>query len=136
MKLPTQRLCTFLTFNGTARAAMDFYVEVLPDARIESLVLFGKDEPRGDEGTVLNGMLGFGGQTLLFMDMESAYPAPTFNWATSLFVTCDTEEQFDNLFSRLSENGNIMMGPEPVMGLRKCTWFTDKFGVTWQLVWQ
>lgn len=135
MNLPAQRLCTFLTFNGTARAAMDFYAETLPDARIESLVLFGKDEPHGDEGTVLNGMLTFGGQTLLFMDMEAAFPAPAFSWATSLFVTCDTEEQFDELFARLSEDGSVMMGPEPVMDLRKCTWFTDRFGVTWQLVW-
>lgn len=135
MHLPTQRLCAFLTFNGNAHEAMDFYASTIPGARIESLVLFGEDEPNGDAGTVLNGTLAFGEARLLFMDMQAASPAPAFNWATSLFLTCADEDEFDQVFAGLSQGGTVMMGPEPVMDLRKVAWVTDRFGVTWQMVW-
>lgn len=135
MKLPNQRLCPFLTFNGNARQAMAFYEALLPGASVESLTLFGKDEPHGDEGKVLTGALAFAEQTILFMDMASAYPAPPFSWSASLFIHCLDEPEFDGLFAGLSESGNVMMGPEPVMHMRKCAWITDRFGVTWQLVW-
>lgn len=136
MKLPQQRLCAFLTFNGNSEEAMRSYEATLPGAKIESLTLFGKGEPNGDEGKVLNGLLSFGGQAIMFMDMQAAYPAPPFSWATSLLVNCTDEAEFDALFAGLSEGGSVMMGPEPVMHMRKCAWVTDKFGVTWQLVWE
>ncbi|MEF9877309.1 MAG: VOC family protein [Gordonibacter sp.] len=136
MLLPDQRLSAFLTFNGNAEEAMDFYETVFPDAKRVSLVLFGADEPHGDEGKVLNGTLDLGGERVLFMDMQAAYPAPAFSWSTSLFITCPDEEDFDGLFAGLSAEGMVMMGPEPVGDLRKCAWVTDKFGVTWQLVWE
>lgn len=136
MQLPKQRLSAFLTFNGNAEEAMNFYEATFPDATRVSLMLFGPDEPNGDEGKVLNGALDLGGQLLLFMDMQAKYPAPAFSWSTSLLVICDDEEYFDHVFSGLSAEGMVMMGPEPVGELRKCTWVTDKFGVTWQLVWQ
>lgn len=131
-----QRLSTFLTFNGNAEEAMKFYETVFPDAKRVSLVLFGANEPNGDEGKVLNGTLDFSGQRLLFMDMQATYPAPAFSWSTSLFVTCSCEADFDLIFTGLSADGVVMMGPEPVGNLRKCTWVTDKFGVTWQIVWE
>lgn len=136
MKLPSQILMPFLSFTGTAEEAMNFYVRALPGAVIESLERYGEGTPPGDEGTVLTGALIFKGQRILFLDMPKAYPAPAFSWATSLFINCADEPEFDAIFSKLSENGSVMMGPEPVMHMRKCTWVTDKFGVTWQLVWE
>ena len=59
-----------------------------------------------------------------------------FSWAISLQVDCLDEPEFDTLFTRLAEGGTVMMGPEPVLAFRKVAWVTDRFGVTWQLVWQ
>lgn len=136
MQLPNQRLTAFLSFCGNAEEAMRFYVSVLPGAKIESLTLFERGMENGDEGKVLNGTLSFAGQNLMFLDMQEEYPAPPFSWATSLFINCIDEAEFDIIFKGLSEGGTVMMGPEPVMDMRKCTWLTDKFGVTWQLVWE
>lgn len=136
MKLPDQRLCPFLSFTGSAEAAMRFYAGILPGAEVESLALFEKGMENGDEGKVLNGVLSFGGQKILFLDMQRDYPAPPFSWAMSLFVSCADEAEFDGIFAGLAAGGDVMMGPEPVMHMRKCAWVTDKFGVTWQLVWE
>lgn len=136
MELPTQKFSVFLTFTGNAEQAIRFYETVLPNASIQSLTFFEKDMPSGDEGKLLNGTLSFGGQSILFMDMQAAYPAPPFSWSTSLLIDCADEAEFDLLFEKLSQNGTVMMGPEAVMGIRKCAWVNDKFGVTWQLVWE
>ena len=125
----------FLTFNGNAEEALRFYEDVLPGAKIESLTLFAKDAPNGDEGKVLNGFLSFGGQRIMFMDMMSEYPVPPFTYSTSLMVNCVSEAEFDAIFEALAKEGSVMMGPESVEGLRKVAWVTDKFGVTWQPVW-
>lgn len=135
-QLPKQRLTCFLTFTGNAQAAMRFYAATLPGASIESLALFEKGMENGDEGKVLTGVLSFGGQKILFMDMQAEYPAPPFSWATSLLINCQDEAEFDVLFAGLSTDGVVMMGPEPVMEMRKCAWVTDTYGVTWQLVWE
>ena len=125
----------FLTFNGNAEEALRFYETILPNAKIESLTLFEKDAPNGDEGKVLNGLLSFGGQRIMFMDMMSEYPVPAFTYSTSLMVNCISEAEFDAIFEALAKEGAVMMGPESVEGLRKVAWVTDKFGVTWQPVW-
>ncbi len=136
MSISDQRLCLFFSMNGNAEEAMRFYERGLPGAKIESLQLFEKGMDNGDEGKVLTGVLSFMGQKLLFLDMQKEYPAPALNWATSLLINCQSEAEFDTLFTVLSQDGVVMMGPEPVMQMRKCAWVTDKFGITWQFVWE
>ena len=132
----SQRVMAFLTFTGRAEEAMNFYAANLPGAKIEVLTRFEKGQENGDEGRVLHGVLSLFGQKILFLDMQAAYPSPPFSWSTSLLVTCRDEAEFDALFAGLSRDGTVMMGPEAVFHIRKCAWVTDKFGVTWQPVWE
>ena len=117
---------------------MKHYQKVFKDSEQISLTLI--DAAMGSEslgmvpGKVLNGQLKIKGQTVMFMDLAPEYTTP-FSWAISLYVDCDGESEFDGLFSCLSDGGTVMMGPEPIMDLRKVAWVTDRFGVTWQLVW-
>ena len=132
-----QRIIPFLTFNGRAEEAMQFYASNLPGAKITKLARYGKAHPyagENDENKVLHGALSFMGQEIMFLDMDAAHPAPDFNWAMSLYIDCRDEMEFDAIFSALSQGGVVMMGPEPVAYFRKCAWVTDKFGVTWQQV--
>ncbi|QDQ02260.1 VOC family protein [Lysinibacillus fusiformis] len=134
--MSNQKIMPFLSFTGNAEEAMNFYVAVLPSAKITSLVRYEKGQPHGDEGKVLNGILSLMGQQMMFMDMPSANPAPVFSWATSFFIHCQSEAEFDAVFSGLSRGGTVMMGPEAIMQFRKVAWVTDRFGVTWQPVWE
>lgn len=126
-------LAPFLTFAGQAEEAMNFYKGVFPDASSISLVCI-EDPQLGTVGKVLNGQMTIKGQLLMFMDVPEGQAVP-FNWSISLYVNCADEPEFDTIFEALSKDGTVMMGPEPVMNLRKVTWVTDRFGVTWQLVW-
>lgn len=128
-----QRITTFLTFNGNAEAAMNFYASVFPGARILDVTPIGEAGP-GEKEKPLVGTFELLGQRFMVMNMQGAQ-APAFSWATSLYVDCADEREFDDYFASLSREGTVMMGPEPVLNLRKVAWVTDKFGLTWQLVW-
>jgi predicted 3-demethylubiquinone-9 3-methyltransferase (glyoxalase superfamily) len=112
---------------------MDFYASVLPGAKIESIVRFEKGG-RGDEGKVMTGVLSFMGQRFMFMDMNAEYDCPAFSWASSFYLDCKDEAEFDAVFDGLAQGGIVMMKEEPFMQYRKVAWVTDKFGVTWQPV--
>ena len=133
MEQINQRLIPFLTFHGNAEEAMQFYVAVLPGAKIESIAHFGEGQ-RGDTGKIMNGRLSFMGMQILFMDMNAEYDCPPFSWTTSFYVTCKDEAEFDSMFNGLAEGGVVMMKEEPFMQYRKVAWVTDKYGVTWQPV--
>lgn len=128
----------FLVFKGNAEEAMQFYVSSVPNSKIISIIRFSKSEI-GEEGKVLTGIFSLCGQQYIAMDMEEKY-SPKLSWAFSFYFECMNEAEFDLLFVKLSENGTVIMGPEPVQSeqvkIRKGTWFTDKFGVTWQLIWK
>lgn len=57
----------------------------------------------------------------------------TFTPAISLFVTCDTAEEVDELFETLSDSGQVLMPLSPTPVSEKLGWVQDKFGVSWQL---
>ena len=133
MEQVNQRLIPFLTFHGNAEEAMNFYAAVLPGANIESIVHFEEGQ-RGDAGKIINGRLSFMGMQILFMDMNAEYDCPPFSWATSFYVTCRDEAEFDIMFNGLAQDGVVMMKEEPFMQFRKVAWVTDKYGVTWQPV--
>ena len=107
---------------------MNYYVGLFPKGRVVELTRFGKDQ-QGPEGKLLNGTFELLGQRFYVMDMEPGTP-PAFSWATSILVHCADEAEFDALFAGLSRGGSVMMGPEPVMEIRKAAWVTDRFGVT------
>lgn len=131
-----QRMTTFLTFNGNAQEAMVFYESVFPDAKINTLVYFEENAPETLVGKVFDGRMKIFGTELLFLDMPPEYPTPGFTWSTSLLLNCKDEKEFDYIFNKLSKDGNVMMGPEPVNDIRKGAWVTDRFGVTWQIIWK
>lgn len=134
-----QKIKLFLTFNGNAEQAMNYYVTTFPNSEIVELSTYGNDHPYatiGEENKVLIGVISIANQQLLFLDMTDAYPAPAFNYAISLLYQCADETEFDLVFSKLASDGSVMMGPEAVAGFRKCAWVTDKYGVTWQPVWE
>lgn len=134
-----QKFAPFLTFTGNAEEAMEFYASTLPGSKITNLVRYGKDNPyagKNQENKIMYGELSFMEQQIMFLDMDTANPAPDFSWATSIYINCSDEAEFDVIFKGLSEGGMVMMGPESIGHIRKCAWVTDKFGVTWQPVWE
>lgn len=130
----SQKIKSFLTFPGTAEEAVNFYVSLFPGAKILEMTRFVEGQ-FGEVGKVLNATFELKGVQFMAMDMDRA-SAVDFSWAISLQVDCLDEPEFDTLFTRLAEGGTVMMGPEPVLAFRKVAWVTDRFGVTWQLVWQ
>jgi len=129
----------FLTFNGNAKAAMNYYTTVFPDAQITRSVPYGNTSEMAtgdDQNKILHGAMTVLGDEIIFLDMVGGHEAPAFTWSSSLAVSCETEAMFDDIFAALSKDGSVMMGPESVGDIRKCAWVTDKFGVTWQPIWK
>lgn len=129
-----KNISTFLTFGGTAEEAVTFYLSLFPgESKILAQSSFKEGQP-GIPDTILNLTFEIRGQSFMAMDMEKKY-LTDFSWATSILVQCDDEAEFDRLFEAFSTQGHVMMGPEAVMDIKKACWVTDRFGVTWQLIW-
>jgi predicted 3-demethylubiquinone-9 3-methyltransferase (glyoxalase superfamily) len=54
-------------------------------------------------------------------------------YTSSMFVTCDTEQEMDELFQKLSQDGQVLMPLAPTPVSKKFGWVTDRYGVSWQL---
>lgn len=122
----------FLMFqHAKGREAIDFYVDTLPDSRIDSMQLFGPDGP-GPEGTILRAYVTIAGQPVMVHDSFITHGFD-FTPSFSLFVDTADEAEFDRLFSRLSEGGGVLMPPGNYGWSAKFAWLNDRFGVSWQL---
>lgn len=126
-----QHIVPFLMFLGDAEEAMNFYVSVFDESRILHVSRYGKDEG-GKEGSVVHAEFLLKGHE--FMCIDSAVDQPfTFTPAMSLYVVCESEEEIDRLFARLSEGGKVFMELATYPFAEKYGWVNDKFGVSWQL---
>ncbi|ARU60112.1 hypothetical protein CBW65_02850 [Tumebacillus avium] len=110
-----QKISPYLWFNGNAEEAMNYYVSIFKNSRITSLQRLGDDE------AVFSGTFELEGQTFMALNGGPHY---TFTPAISLFVNCETQEEVDELWEKLSAGGEVM----------KCGWLTDQFGVSWQII--
>jgi len=115
-----QKITTFLTFNDQAEEAVKRYVSIFKNSRIVSMVRGEAGGPIA-KGQMLNATFELDGARFMAMD---GGPYFTFAQGTSLFVSCDTQEEIDRLWERLSEGGEQ----------QPCGWLKDKFGVSWQIV--
>ncbi|ASS67539.1 MULTISPECIES: VOC family protein [unclassified Paenibacillus] len=125
------KVTPFLMFEGNAEAAMKVYVSVIEDSEIKSITRYGADEP-GPEGTVKQAVFSLKGQEIMCIDSFVKH-AFTFTPSFSLFLACDTEEEVERVFARLSEDGEVLMPLGEYPFSRKFGWIVDKFGVSWQL---
>jgi predicted 3-demethylubiquinone-9 3-methyltransferase (glyoxalase superfamily) len=127
------KVTTLLMFYGKAEEAMTFYTTAIPNSKVTSIKRYGKGEA-GAEGSVLHAVFTLNGQEVMCIDSPAVHDF-TFTPAMSLCVTCSAESEIDDLFAKLSEAGKVYMPLQTYPFARKFVWFTDKYGVSWQLNW-
>ena len=110
----------FLWFDDKAEEAMNFYTSIFKDSKIGSITRYGDAGP-GPKGTVMSATFQLNGQDFMALNGGPHY---TFTPAISFFVGCETQEEVDELWEKLSEGGAKL----------QCGWLTDKFGLTWQII--
>jgi predicted 3-demethylubiquinone-9 3-methyltransferase (glyoxalase superfamily) len=121
----------FLMFEGSAEEAMTMYTSLFEDSEIISMIRYGPDES-GVEGSVLHATFSVKGQEFMASDSNVKHDF-TFTPSISMFVTCDSEEEIDVAYAKLSQGGEILMPLAAYSFSAKFGWVNDKFGVSWQL---
>jgi predicted 3-demethylubiquinone-9 3-methyltransferase (glyoxalase superfamily) len=127
-----QKITTFLMFqDSNAEEAMNFYISLFDNSEIVNITRYGANEA-GKEGTVIHAIFSLNGQEYMCIDSNVKHEF-TFTPAMSLYVTCDTEDEINKLFEKLSEGGQILMSLGSYPFSERFGWVNDKFGVSWQL---
>ena len=109
------KITPFLWFDTQAEEAMNFYVSVFKNSKVLNI-------SRGPDGAAFTVSFELDGQEFSALN---AGPVFKFNEAVSFFVDCNTQEEVDELWGRLTADG----GEES-----RCGWLKDKFGLSWQIV--
>jgi len=104
----------FLWFDGKAEEAMNFYISIFKNSKIVSL-------SRSAEGRLTGGTFQLDGQEFFALN---GGPQFTFSPAISFFVNCQTQQEEDGLWEKLSEG----------RAKQRCGWLKDKYGLSWQIV--
>src|SRR6202140_1285062 len=119
-KITAQKITPFLWFNSNAEEAMNFYVSVFRNSKIVNVSRYGDAGP-GPKGTVISGTFQLAGQQFHALNGGPQYK---FTEAISLFVNCESQEEVDELWEKLSAGGEKS----------RCGWLKDKYGLSWQIV--
>jgi len=109
------KITLFLWFDGQAEEAMLFYTSIFKNSKVLNVSRLGE----GGKAMSVNFQLE--GQELM---AYNAGPEYKFNEAISLFVSCETQAEVDELWVKLTEGGEAV----------QCGWLKDKFGLSWQIV--
>ena len=109
-----------LWFDTEGEEAATFYTSVFPNSRILDIARYGSAGPR-PEGMVMTVSFELDGRKFTALN---GGPEFTFNESISFEVHCDTQEEVDAFWSKLSDGGEE--GP--------CGWLKDRYGVSWQVI--
>jgi predicted 3-demethylubiquinone-9 3-methyltransferase (glyoxalase superfamily) len=115
-----QKITPFLWFDDKAEEAMNFYVSIFKNSKVLAVRRLGGDGPES-EGTVTTVEFELEGQQFFGLNGGPHYH---FTPAISLFVDCETQEEVDELWEKLSEGGEKI----------QCGWLRDKYGLSWQVI--
>lgn len=127
-----EKVIPFLMFqDGKAEEAMNFYISLIEDSEITSIVRYGSNEA-GEEGTVMQATFTLKGQEFMCIDSNVKH-AFSFTPSFSIYVTCNTEEEIDGLYGKLKEGGQALMPVDNYGFSKKFGWLNDRFGVSWQI---
>jgi predicted 3-demethylubiquinone-9 3-methyltransferase (glyoxalase superfamily) len=113
------KISPFLWFDNQAEAAARFYVSIFPNSKVGTISRYGDAGP-GPKGSVMTVAFELDGQEVIALN---GGPQFQFNEAVSLSVDCETQEEVDRYWQKLSEGG--AEGP--------CGWLKDRYGLSWQI---
>jgi len=119
-----QKITPFLWFNDKAEEAAKFYVSLFKDSKIVTVTRYSEDGAKATgrpKGTVMTVVFQLDGQEFIALNGGGTF---TFSPAVSFLVNCETQEEVDRLWDRLSEGGRT----------NQCGWLTDRYGLSWQVV--
>jgi predicted 3-demethylubiquinone-9 3-methyltransferase (glyoxalase superfamily) len=124
-----QKITPFLWFDDKAEEAANFYVSVFSsrrgaaqdESRIGDVSRYGEAGP-GEAGSVMTVSFTLDGQEFTALNGGPAHAS--FSEAISFFVNCETQDEVDQLWSALTEDGQEV----------QCGWLTDRYGLSWQII--
>lgn len=114
-----QKIVPFLWFNDNAEEAMNLYVSIFKNSKVLNVTRYGDAGP-GPKGSVMSATFQLEGQDFYALNGGPHYK---FTPAISLFVNCNTQEEVDDLWEKLSDGK-----------FEQCGWLQDKFGLSWQII--
>jgi len=115
-----QKITPMLWFNDNAEEAVNFYTSLFPNSKILSIERYGEAGP-GPEGSVMTASFQLAGQQFVALN---GGPHFKFTEAISWVIYCDSQEEVDHYWEKLTANG----GEES-----QCGWLKDKYGLSWQV---
>jgi predicted 3-demethylubiquinone-9 3-methyltransferase (glyoxalase superfamily) len=115
-----QKITPFLWFNDKAEEAMNFYVSIFKNSKVGRVTRYGDAGP-GPKGAVMSATFQLEGQEFYALN---GGPQFSFTPAISFFVNCETQEEVDELWEKLSAGGRK----------DRCGWLQDKYGLSWQII--
>jgi predicted 3-demethylubiquinone-9 3-methyltransferase (glyoxalase superfamily) len=119
--MPLKRKITpFLWFDGKAEEPANFYVSIFKNSKVVGVTHCGDVGP-GTKASVMSATFQLEGQEFIALN---GGPQFKFTEASSLFVSCETQEEVDELWEKLAAGGEK----------QRCGWLKDKFGLSWQVV--
>ena len=116
----TQRITPFLWFDNQAEEAMNFYVSIFKNSKAGTVTRYGETGP-GAKGSVMTARFTLDGQEFVALNGGPQFP---FTEAVSFMVNCESQEDVDYYWEKLSAGGKEV----------QCGWLKDKFGLSWQIV--
>ena len=115
-----QKITPFLWFDNQAEEAVNFYTSIFKNSKVGKVSRYGDAGP-GPKGAVLTASFVLDGQEFIALNGGPKYK---FTPAISFVVPCETQQEIDHYWSKLSAGGRT----------DRCGWLADKFGVSWQVV--
>jgi predicted 3-demethylubiquinone-9 3-methyltransferase (glyoxalase superfamily) len=118
--LPIQKITPFLWFDHQAEEAANFYASIFPNSKVVKVARYGDAGP-GPAGSAMTVEFQLEGQTFVALN---GGPHFKFTEAISFVVNCETQQEVDSYWEKLSSGGNEV----------QCGWLKDRFGLSWQIV--
>ena len=115
-----QKITPFLWFDDKAEEAANFYISIFKNSKVVSVTRYGETGP-GPKGTVMIVKFQLDGQEFVALN---GGPQFKFTEAISFVVNCETQEEIDEFWEKLSAGGEKS----------RCGWLYDKYGLAWQIV--
>jgi predicted 3-demethylubiquinone-9 3-methyltransferase (glyoxalase superfamily) len=109
-----KKITPFLWYDGHVAEAMAHYRSIFPEATVSNTM-------PGPDGTLMSATFEMDGQSFIAFN---GGPGPRLTPAVSMYVNCETQDEVDDLWAKLTEGG----------AESQCGWLVDRFGLSWQII--